>query len=68
MLSLGLAWKAGVPGLENAGDSIKLALGGGQGASIRLPASFAGFLGLSGFPECLVTSDALWDFLSGVSY
>jgi amidase len=59
MLSLGLARKAGVPGLDNAGDSIELALGGDQGGSIRLPASFVGCLGLSEFPECFVTSDAL---------
>jgi amidase len=46
MLSLGLARKAGVPGLDNAGGSIELALGGDQGGSIRLPASFTGIYGL----------------------
>jgi amidase len=46
MLSLGLARNAGVPGLDDAGDSIELALGGDQGGSIRLPASFTGVYGL----------------------
>ena len=46
MLSLGLVRKAGVSGLDHAGDSIELALGGDQGGSIRLPASFTGIYGL----------------------
>ena len=46
MLSLGLARKAGVPGLDSAGDRVEIALGGDQGGSIRLPASFTGIYGL----------------------
>jgi amidase len=48
LLSLGLARKAGdVPGLDDsAGDSIEQALGGDQGGSIRIPASFTGVYGL----------------------
>jgi amidase len=46
MLSLGLARKADMPGLDSAGDSVELALGGDQGGSVRLPASFTGVYGL----------------------
>ncbi len=46
LLSLGVARKAGVQGLDDAGESIVLALGGDQGGSIRLPASFTGIYGL----------------------
>lgn len=34
------------PGLDSAGDSVELALGGDHGGSIRLPASFTGIYGL----------------------
>lgn len=46
LLALRNAREAGVPGLENAGDDIDLAMGGDQAASIRVPASYCGVYGL----------------------
>jgi len=45
LLSLGATRQAGVPGLENAGDDVDIAMGGDQGGSIRLPASYTGIYG-----------------------
>lgn len=63
MLSLSVARTAGMPGLDIAGDSIELALGGDQGGSIGLPASFTGIYGFKAYPRagtvyrhCLVAS------------
>lgn len=46
LLGLGLARKAGVPGLDRAGESIEMALGGDQAGSIRVPAAYCGVFGL----------------------
>ena len=46
LLALGVARTAGVPGLEEAGDDVDLAMGGDQAGSIRLPASYCGIYGL----------------------
>ncbi|KIV95036.1 hypothetical protein PV10_02743 [Exophiala mesophila] len=46
LLGLGVARAAGVPGLDDAGDDIDLAIGGDQAGSIRVPASFCGVYGL----------------------
>jgi amidase len=46
LLALGSARAAGVPGLENAGEDVELAMGGDQAGSIRLPAAYCGVYGL----------------------
>lgn len=46
LLALGLARAAGVPGLEEAGEDIDLAIGGDQAGSIRVPAAYCGVYGL----------------------
>lgn len=46
LLGLGNARAAGVPGLEDAGEDIDLAMGGDQAGSIRLPSSYCGVYGL----------------------
>ena len=45
LLSLANAREAGMPGLDKAGDTVEMAVGGDQGGSIRLPASFTGVYG-----------------------
>lgn len=57
MLSLGLAWKVGVLGLDNVGDSIELVLGGDQGGSVGVLASFAKW---SHIPELFLVSSSLY--------
>ena len=46
LLALRNARAAGVPGLEQAGPDIDIAMGGDQAGSIRLPASYCGIYGL----------------------
>lgn len=46
LLGLQLARRAGVPGLEQAGEDIDMALGGDQAGSIRVPAAYCGVYGL----------------------
>ena len=46
LLALGPARAAGVPGLEDAGEDIDLAIGGDQAGSIRVPAAYCGVYGL----------------------
>lgn len=46
LLALGPARAAGVPGLEDAGDDVELAMGGDQAGSIRLPSAYCGVYGL----------------------
>lgn len=46
LLALGPARAAGVPGLEEAGEDIDLAIGGDQAGSIRVPAAYCGVYGL----------------------
>lgn len=46
LLGLRLARRAGVPGLEGAGDDIDMALGGDQAGSIRCPAAYCGVYGM----------------------
>ncbi|KIW98520.1 uncharacterized protein Z519_00181 [Cladophialophora bantiana CBS 173.52] len=46
LLALGNARAAGVPGLEEAGEDVDLAMGGDQAGSIRLPSSYCGVYGL----------------------
>ena len=45
LLSLANAREVGMPGLDKAGDTVEMAVGGDQGGSIRLPASFTGVYG-----------------------
>lgn len=45
LLSLSLARSDGAEGLEEAGDEVDIAMGGDQGGSIRIPASFTGTFG-----------------------
>lgn len=46
LVALGLAREAGVPGLQNAGPDVKIAIGGDQAGSIRVPAAYCGIYGL----------------------
>ncbi|KAK5273160.1 hypothetical protein LTR99_002552 [Exophiala xenobiotica] len=46
LISLGKARAAGVPGLDEAGDDVDLAMGGDQAGSIRLPSAYCGIYGL----------------------
>lgn len=46
LLGLGNARAACVPGLDQAGEDVDLAMGGDQAGSIRLPASYSGVYGL----------------------
>ncbi|KAF3393198.1 hypothetical protein DPV78_009657 [Talaromyces pinophilus] len=46
LVALGLAREAGVPGLQNAGLDVKIAIGGDQAGSIRVPAAYCGIYGL----------------------
>lgn len=46
LLGLRLARKAGVTGLEGAGEDINMALGADQAGSIRVPAAYCGVYGL----------------------
>jgi amidase len=46
LVALGLAREAGVPGLENAGSDVQIAIGGDQAGSIRGPAAYCGIYGL----------------------
>jgi amidase len=46
LLALGNARAAGVPGLDDAGDDVNVAMGGDQAGSIRLPSSYCGIYGL----------------------
>ena len=46
LLGLGPARAAGVPGLEEAGEDVDLAMGGDQAGSIRLPVAYCGVIGL----------------------
>lgn len=46
LLGLGIARAAGVPGLDEAGTDVEVAMGGDQAGSIRLPSSYCGVYGL----------------------
>lgn len=46
LLGLRLARLTGVPGLEDAGDDMGMALGGDQAGSIRVPAAYCGVYGM----------------------
>ncbi|OAL24131.1 hypothetical protein AYO20_10743 [Fonsecaea nubica] len=46
LLALGNARSAGVPGLEEAGEDVDMAMGGDQAGSIRLPSAYCGVYGL----------------------
>lgn len=46
LVALGLAREAGVGGLQNAGPDVKMAIGGDQAGSIRVPAAYCGIYGL----------------------
>jgi amidase len=46
LVALGLAREASVPGLQNAGPDVKMAIGGDQAGSIRIPAAYCGIYGL----------------------
>lgn len=46
LLALRQARAAGVPGLDNAGPDVDIAMGGDQAGSIRLPSSYVGCYGL----------------------
>ncbi|KAH8697455.1 amidase signature domain-containing protein [Talaromyces proteolyticus] len=46
LVALGLAREIGVPGLQNAGPDVQMAIGGDQGGSIRIPAAYCGIYGL----------------------
>jgi amidase len=46
LLALEAAREAGVPGLEDAGPHVEMAVGGDQAGSIRIPAAYSGVYGL----------------------
>ena len=46
LLALGPARAAGVPGLDEAGEDVDIAMGADQAGSIRLPSSYCGIYGL----------------------
>ncbi|KAL2427269.1 Amidase [Exophiala dermatitidis] len=46
LVGLGNARAAGVPGLDEAGEDVDLAMGGDQAGSIRLPSAYCGIYGL----------------------